>query len=97
MDYNLRTTLGANMSLTIQMQLEDEARLAMKAKDAGVDLPTYVERVLKVEISRPPLDEMLKPVWDAFADSGMSEEELSELLVSAKKQMRAERRSRGQA
>jgi hypothetical protein len=78
------------MSLTIQLPLEDEARLVLKAKRAGVDVPTYVERVLKAEISRPPLEELLKPVWDAFADSGMSEDELSDLLVHAKKQMRAE-------
>jgi hypothetical protein len=85
------------MSLTIQLPNEDEARLAMKAKRAGLDLPTYVERVLKAEMSRPPLAEILKPVQDAFAESGMSEDELSEMLVKAKKQMRADRRSNGSA
>ncbi len=85
------------MSLTIQLPTEDEACLALKAKHAGVDLPTFVQRVLKAEISRPSIEELLKPVHDAFADSGMSENELSELLVQAKKQMRAERRARGRA
>jgi hypothetical protein len=85
------------MTVTIQLPLEDEARLAIKAKEAGVDLPTYVERVLKIEAMRPPLDEVLKPVRDAFAESGMSEDELSDLLVRAKKEMRAERHSRGSA
>jgi hypothetical protein len=83
------------MSLTIQLPIEDEARLALKAKQAGIDLPTYVERVLKAEMSRPALEEILKPVQDAFDSSGMSEDELSEMLVKAKKEMRAERRSRG--
>ena len=85
------------MSLTIQLPTEDEAELTMKAKRAGVDLPTYVQRVLKAEMSRPPLQEVLKPVQDAFAESGMSEDDLSELLVKAKKDMRAERRSPGPA
>lgn len=85
------------MTLTIQLPVEDEARLAMKAKRAGVDLPTFVERVLKAEMSRPALEEMLKPVHDAFVESGMSEDDLSDLLVKAKKDMRAERRSRGSA
>ena len=85
------------MSLTIELPTEDEARLAMKAKHAGVDLPTYIERLLKAEMSRPPLEEILKPVRDAFAGSNMKEDELSELLVKAKKEMRAERRSRGPA
>jgi hypothetical protein len=85
------------MSLTIHLPIADEARLAMKAKHAGIDLPTYVERVLKAEIARPPLEDVLKPVHDAFAQSGMSEDDLSDLLVSAKKAMRAQRRSRGSA
>jgi hypothetical protein len=85
------------MSFTIKLPIEDEARLAVKAKHAGLDLPTYVERVLKAEMSRPPLEEILKPVWDAFADSGMSEDELSELLANGKKEVRAARRSRGPA
>ena len=47
------------MTLTIQLPSEDEARLAMKAKHAGVDLLSYVERVIKADVSRPPLDEIL--------------------------------------
>jgi hypothetical protein len=86
-----------SMSITIRLPIEDETRLATKAKSAGLDLPTYVERVLKAEVSRPPLEEVLKPVHDAFAESGMSEEALSDLLVKAKKEMRAERRQRGGA
>jgi hypothetical protein len=85
------------MSLTIQLSVEDEARLAMKAKNAGVDLPAFVERLLKAEVARPPLEDVLKPVQKAFAESCMSEDELSDLLVKAKKEMRAERRSRGSA
>lgn len=50
------------MAVTIQLPIEDEARLAMKAKQAGVDLPTYLERLLKAEVSRPPLEVVLKPV-----------------------------------
>jgi hypothetical protein len=71
---------GVQTSLIITLPGEAEARLAMKAKNAGVDLPTYVERLLKAEVSRPSLDEALKPVRDAFEQSGMTEEDLSELL-----------------
>ena len=85
------------MTLTIQLPIEDEVRLAKKAERAGVDVNTYVERVLKADVSRPPLEEVLKPVRDAFAESGMTEEDLSDLLAKAKKEMRAERRSRESA
>ena len=80
------------MTLTIQLPSDAEARIAEKARRAGVDVTTYVQRVLQVDATRPSLDELLKPVRDAFEESGMSEEQLSALLVTAKKQMRADRR-----
>ena len=82
------------MSLIIELPAEAEARLAEKARIAGVDVPTYVERVLQAEAARPPLEEMLKPVRDAFGASGMSEEDLSDVLLKAKKEMRVQRRGR---
>jgi hypothetical protein len=82
------------MTLTIELPAQAEARLAEKARQAGIDMPTYVERLLEAEATRPPLEEMLKPIHDAFHDSGMSEEQLSDLLVKAKKEMRAQRRNR---
>lgn len=58
-------------------------------------MPTYVERLLEADATRPPLDQILKPVRDAFEASGMSEDELSNILVKAKKDMRAARRQHG--
>ncbi len=83
------------MILTIQLPPRAEARLAEKAREAGVDMPTYVERLLEADATRPPLDQILKPVRDAFEASGMSEDELSNILVKAKKDMRAARRQHG--
>jgi hypothetical protein len=80
------------MTFTIELPADAEAKLTQKAKAAGVDVPTLVERVLQAEACRPSLEEMLKPVHEAFEQSGMGEDELSELLVKAKKQMRAERK-----
>jgi len=82
------------MTLMIQLPAGTEARLSEKARMAGVDVPTYVERLVEADATRPPLDVLLKPVHDAFQISGMSEDQLSDLLVQAKKDMRAERRTR---
>ncbi len=82
------------MSLTINLPAEAEARLAEQAKAVGVDVPTYVERILRAAASRASLDEVLKPIRDSFHESGMTEDELSDLLVKAKKAMRADRRTR---
>jgi hypothetical protein len=79
------------MALTIEQHLEDETRLAIKAKQAGAS--TCIQRTVSADISRPVLDESLKPMHEAFRDSGMNEDELSDLLVKAKKQMHAHRRA----
>ena len=82
------------MSLTINLPAEAEARLAEQAKAIGVDVPTYVERILRAAASRASLDEVLKPIRDSFHESGMTEDVLGDLLVKAKKAMRADRRTR---
>jgi hypothetical protein len=82
------------MTLTLNLPDEDERRLSEKAKAAGIDLQTYVERIVRTAANRPPIDEILRPVRDAFHASGMTEDELGELLEKAKHDMRAERRSR---
>jgi len=82
------------MSLTINLPPEAEARLVEQARAIGVDVPTYVERILHAAASRASLDEILKPIHDSFHESGMTEDQLSSLLVKAKKEMRADRRTR---
>jgi hypothetical protein len=82
------------MTFTIELPAQAEARLTEKARIAGIDVPTYVERLLEADATRPSLEELLKPVHQAFRDSGMSEEQLSDLLLKAKKEMRAARKNR---
>jgi hypothetical protein len=82
------------MSLTINLPADAEARLAEQATSIGVDVPTYVERILRAAASRTSLDQVLKPIRRSFRESGMTEDELSEILVKAKKEMRADRRTR---
>jgi hypothetical protein len=79
--------------LTIELPVEEEAKLGSKANRAGIDLSTYVHRLIVADISRPDINEVLKPARDAFAASGMTEEELTEVILKAKKQMRIDRRT----
>ena len=82
------------MTLTLNLDDEDQRRLAEKAKSAGIDVQTYVECIVRAAASRAPTDQVLQPVRDAFRESGMTEDELGELLEKAKHEMRAERKSR---
>jgi hypothetical protein len=43
---------------------------------------------------RPSIDQVLQPIRDAFDASGMTEDELVDLLVKAKKEMRKDRHNR---
>lgn len=83
------------MTLAVPISRETEASLAAKARIAGVDLPTYVARCLDA-IAKPmrSLEEISGPVAEAFKKSGMTEDELADLLETEKHAMRAERHAR---
>jgi hypothetical protein len=82
------------MVLHVPISAEAEARLHAKAAAAGLDAETFAARALEQVLTRPTLEEILGPLREEFDASGMSEEELVELLETAKHEMRAERRAR---
>ena len=83
------------MTLTIDIPKRVEERLAEKAKDAGVDLASYIAQVVRSHASKPTLKELSGDVYQQFVASGMTDEELGDFLEKAKHEMRAERRARG--
>ena len=82
------------MVLNVPITPETEAKLKAKAASAGVDVQTYAARTLERIAARPPLDDVLAPLRAEFDASGMTEAELTDLLESAKHEMRLERRTR---
>jgi hypothetical protein len=84
------------MVLQLPISPDVEAKLRAKAAAAGVDLDTYVARTLEMEAQRPAIDAVLAPVRAGFEASGMTEDELTDLLEEAKHELRSERRRRGQ-
>jgi hypothetical protein len=82
------------MVLGVPISSDAEAKLQAKANEAGVDIQTFAARALERLAARPSLDEALAPLRAEFEADGMSEEELADLLETAKHEMRAERRAR---
>ena len=83
------------MTLTIPISPEAETRLKTKAAMAGVDLAAYVAALVEQNARRPlSLAEISGPVARDFEATGMTEDELSEVLEQAKHAMRAQRRGR---
>jgi hypothetical protein len=79
------------MVLSVAISAEAEVALRTKAAAAGVDMETYAAALIE-QTTRSPLSlkEISGPVADDFSKSGMTEDELSDLLEVAKHKMRAE-------
>ena len=85
------------MVLTFSISAEAEEKLKARAAAAGVDVGAYVATLVEQSTGEPlGLTEISGTVADEFAASGMSEDELADLLEEAKHEMRGERRSRPQ-
>jgi hypothetical protein len=83
------------MVLNISISPKAEATLRAKAAAAGVDVATYAARQLELMATSPKsIKEISGPVGDAFAQSGMSEDELGEFLEEEKHSARTGRRAK---
>lgn len=85
-------------TLHIPLTPEAEGRLAQRAAASGQDLPSYVAKLVNHFAEPPtPLEELSGPIYQRFLESGLTDDQLGELLEKAKHDMRAERRAREQA
>ncbi|HLR04435.1 MAG TPA: hypothetical protein VK117_01405 [Pyrinomonadaceae bacterium] len=75
------------MEITISVPKEVESVLAQKAAAQGKDIKTFVEGMITTQAMSPTLDEILAPVRNDFAASGMTEDELDELIESERQEM----------
>lgn len=83
------------MTLTIPLAAEVEARLKRRAAAQGEDFPEYVAKLLSHFADPPtPLEEISGPIYERFLASGMTDDELGDIIEKAKHEARAERRAR---
>jgi hypothetical protein len=83
------------MVLSVSISLEVEAKLKERAAAAGLDLETFAARQLERSVSVPlSVKELSGDTGQAFAESDMTEDELSDFLEAEKHQARAERRGK---
>ena len=82
------------MTLNLSISAEAEAELKARAAAVGMSPETYAARMLERHVAKLALDELLAPLRAEVEASGITEDELSDLLERAKHEMRAERRGR---
>jgi len=81
------------MTLTVTLSPEKERRLRERATAAGQELSAYVSRWIERFADAPvPLEDLSGPVYQEFLQSGMTDDQLGDLLEIIKHEMRAERR-----
>jgi hypothetical protein len=80
--------------MTVSLSADAEARLRDKAAAAGETVDVFASRVLEnVARGFVSLRELSGPLGEEFYRSGMTEDELTELLEQEKHALRAERRA----
>ena len=83
------------MTLTIELKPEMEAKLKNRAVALGFEVDDYVENLIEKELDKPKtLDEIFAPVRREFEESGMTEDELDDLIYQARREVYAEKKAR---
>ena len=82
------------MSATITLPVELESLLAKKAAARGINVEEFAVDVLNRVARRPTVSEVFADVRVDFVASGLTEEELGQLIEQALSEVRAERRAR---
>jgi hypothetical protein len=80
------------MALTIPLSPEAQTKLNERAAAAGKDAAYYAAEIVEAAVTRPTLDEVLAPVREEFARSGITEAELTAMIEDEKHQARQARR-----
>lgn len=83
------------MTIQIPLSPEAEARLRRRAEACGEDLASFVAKLVSHFAEPPtPLKVLSGPIFEAFKASGMTDDELGDLLDKTKHEMRAGRRAK---
>jgi hypothetical protein len=78
--------------ITIDLPLEVKTALEKKAK--GQDIKVFIQTIIQKQALRPSLDEVLAPVRQEFAESGMSEDDLDDFMNSVREKAYRDRQNK---
>jgi Arc/MetJ-type ribon-helix-helix transcriptional regulator len=87
------------MTISISFPESTERQLRDRAAQHGQDVSEYVRSLVEKDLgiangsaADKTLAEILTPVWQGFAESGMTEEEVTRLFEEAREEVWRERR-----
>jgi hypothetical protein len=82
------------MTITIDLRPEQEKRLAERAARAGQDVAAYVHHLIDRDIDAESLDVILAPVRRNFEESGMTDDDLADLVEGVREDIWREQHGR---
>ena len=83
------------MTVSFELEPELEKALTKKAAAKGSPVNTYVKQLVEQHIDLgPTYEEVMAPLWKSFAETGMTEEELNELIDRERQAMWDEKHPR---
>ena len=85
--------IDPTIELRVRLSRDAGERLQRRAGESGKDVADYAAELIETAIDRQKLEEFIAPVRQEFEQSGMTEDELSELLETAKHRLRVARRA----
>jgi hypothetical protein len=74
--------------LKLLLGSDTSERLKLRAAASGRAVADYAAALIEDAVTKPSIEEVLAPVREQFARSGMSEDELSDFLEEAKHRRR---------
>ncbi len=91
--YNRQYLESMSMSVTIELPPETAEKLRFRVTAKGRDVTDFVLQAIeeKLQAIEPSFAEIVAPIHEGFRESGMSDQELDELLEQALTEVRAER------
>jgi hypothetical protein len=75
------------MTITIDLSVEQQRRLAAKAAQAGHELSAYVQQLIDRDLEAESLNAILAPVRRNFEQSSMTDEELTALVEEVREEI----------
>jgi len=82
------------MEITISIPPRIEGILAEKAAAKGQGIKEFIETIIEHQAVKPSLEEILAPMREDFARSGMTEDELDALVKAERRAMREEKQAK---
>ena len=82
------------MTLTVDLEPDEEARLREQAAAAQTDVLAFVRQAILEKIGQPSLTDALKPIREAIRDTDLTPDEIDTLVDRGVDELRRERRPR---